>query len=170
MRRIVSALAGALLLTVSATATFAQEIATTAEGGIPMLLAQLDYRYQSTLISANHSSYVQNSGRRAEVYKFRGQSGQCVEMLLRSDDFDPIIGIYQRDTSGALIELMEDDDSSNGSGTRSARIRTTLSVGDAYYAVVSAAAPNQSGRYTLDLANCDSSGPSRSTSSPVTHF
>lgn len=169
MRRLVSVLAGSILLTLGATSAFAEQISTISEQGIPISLAQLDYRYQSAITSANPDNYVVSTGHRVEIYKFQAQRGQCVDLVARSDDFDAFLGIYQRDATGTLIKLVEDDDTGGGRAGLDARIRTTLYNGGTYYAVVSES-DHGSGRYSLDLATCGASSASQPAATPFARF
>lgn len=90
---------------------------------------------------------VNESGQRADAWRFRGRAGQRVVVNLSSDAFDTYLQLF-RETNGARESLAEDDDS-GAEGTNS-RIAHTLPA-DGDYIIEARAFSEGSGSYSLKL-------------------
>ena len=162
MRRFVSALAALVVLGASATSAFAEQVNVVSEDGRPVSLARVGMRYRSVLGPSNRDSVrLAENGTRVEIYKFQAERGQCLDVTMRSTEFDSFVGLYQRDNRGNLVKLIEDDD---GAGGLDARLRGTVAAAGPYYVVVAEAkGADSAGQYTLEIAACPTIAPSPGT-------
>ena len=153
MRRLISSLAGLLLVGATATTSLAAEIATVWDHGMPVSLAQIGYTYTSYIGADSLTTKKLDNGTRVEAWKFQGRAGQCVDITMRSSDFDSFMGVYvDNPATGDLDKLAEDDDSAGG---RDAEIRGTLPSTDTYYVIVADANKRENaGHYTLRFDSC----------------
>jgi len=161
MRRLISTLAGLLLIGTTATNAFAADITTVWDHGMPVSLAQIGYTYNSYIIPSSLTTKKLDNGTRVEAWKFQGRAGQCVDITMRSSEFDSFMGVYVNNpATGDLDKLAEDDDSGGGTD---ARIQGRLPSTDTYYVVVADATRRENaGRYTLRFESCDASSVSTS--------
>jgi hypothetical protein len=154
MRRLISTLAGLLLIGTTATNAFAADIETVWDHGMPVSLAQVGYTYNSYIMPTSLTTKKLDNGTRVEAWKFQGRAGQCVDITMRSTEFDSFMGIYVNNPStGDLDKVAEDDDSAGGTD---ARIQGRLPSTGSYYVVVADATKRENaGRYTLRFDSCD---------------
>ncbi|MBO9502950.1 pre-peptidase C-terminal domain-containing protein [Brevundimonas sp. A19_0] len=92
-------------------------------------------------------SALDEAGYRSDVYEFRGQEGQRVQIRLGSEDFDTYLVLYQGEEGG--VPLSEDDDG-GGQGTNS-RIVSTLPADGLYRVEVRGFSQTAAGDYTLSV-------------------
>ena len=156
MRRLISTLAGLLLVGATATSAFAADITTVWDHGMPVSLAQIGYTYNSFIDSSSLTTRKLDNGTRVEAWKFEGRAGQCVDITMRSEDFDSFMGIYvDNPRTGDLDKIVEDDDSGGGRSGHDAEIRGNLpSTGTFYVVVADATKRENAGRYTLQFDSC----------------
>jgi hypothetical protein len=124
---------------------------------MPVSLAQIGYTYTSFIDPSNSATIQRGNGPRAEAWRFQGRVGQCVDITMRSDDFDSFMGVYGNDPqTGELSELAADDNSGGGRTGRDAEVRRVLlSTGPVYVVVADSAGRENAGRYTLRFDGCD---------------
>ena len=171
MRRIVSALAAALILGASATTASAQIQGprVVQENGMPVTLAEVGYRYRSSLSSRNADTVMLDDGSRVEVWKVQGQRGDCLNIAMRSDEIDSRLVVLTGSGSATRQKLADDDDSGGGATGRDAQVRLTLPASGSYYIVAAAATREESvGRYALEIGSCGATGgPGRTSGEPA---
>jgi hypothetical protein len=153
MRRLISTLAGLLLIGTTATNAFAEEIQTVWDHGMPVSLARVGYTYNSYITPSSLTTKKLDNGTRVEAWKFEGRAGQCVDITMRSTEFDSFVGLYVNNpATGDLDKIVEDDDSAGGTD---AEIRGNLpSTGTFYVVVADATKRENAGRYSLRFDSC----------------
>lgn len=164
-RPIVSLVAVALLLGVSTSAASAQNQTprVVQENGMPVTLAEVGYRYRSSLSANNRDTVVMDDGSRVELWKIQGQRGDCLDIAMRSEEIDSRLVVLTGSGASTRSKLADDDDSGGGANGRDARVRVTLPANGSYYIVAAAASREESvGKYALEIASCSGAGtPSR---------
>ena len=111
-----------------------------------------------------YTTTLQN-GTRAELWKLQATGNQCLEVTMRSDELDSLVGLYQiKGSTGDAIKITEDDDSGGGPRGRDARFRYLLPASGAYYVTATSASGFEAGRYSLEIASCAGSTVGSSTS------
>lgn len=164
-RAIVSFVAAVLLLGASTTATSAQtqRPRVIQENGMPVTLAEVGYRYRSSLSANNQDTVALDDGMRVEVWKIQGQRGECLDIAMRSEEIDSRLVVLTGSGASTRAKLADDDDSGGGANGTDARVKVTLPATGSYYIVAAAATRTESvGRYALEIAQCGGNGaPSR---------
>src|SRR4051794_26979736 len=89
--RIFATVLGGLLLAAPAVSAFAEEVVVVNIGGVPVSVTRMGTHNTSTISPRNGDTVKLNDGSRGEIWGFEGQAGQCVDITLRSDDFDPYL-------------------------------------------------------------------------------
>lgn len=92
---------------------------------------------------------LNETGSRADAYRFTGTAGQRVRIGVSSDDFDTYLQLFQ-DANGVRTALVEDDDGA-GQGTNS-RLTHTLPADGSYVVEVRAFADGGAGAYSLVMS------------------
>lgn len=162
--RIASALAAVLMLGVSATSAFAEEVKVIRENGMPVSIAQPGYHYRSALSPNNPDTVELENGVRVEVWKLEARPGQCFDVVMRSDTIDSLLLLYAG--PGFRNRVTTDDDSGGGRNGRDARVTFTSNSGGTYYIVAAPATRNEpAGRYQLEINGCSggASNPARTS-------
>jgi hypothetical protein len=164
-RTVISLVAVALLLGVSTSAVSAetQGPRVIQENGMPVTLAEVGFRYRSSLSTNNRDTVVMDDGTRVELWKIQGQRGDCLDIAMRSEEIDSRLLVLTGSGTSNRSKLADDDDSGGGANGRDARVRVTLPANGSYYIVAAAASREDSvGQYALEVASCSgASAPSR---------
>ena len=148
MRTFLTVVAALIVLTMPAVA-FAQP-STPGLLDFPQTPAVIGGSYVSLLGAGNPRTIRTAGGMPAEVWSFVGTSGQCVEIVMRSDDLDSALLLF--DNPGLAPRIREDDDSAGG---RDARIEVILPKSTTYYVAAVAGIQGASeGPYTLAISPC----------------
>jgi hypothetical protein len=151
MRRLIAALGALLVLVGPATAAAAQQTSTT-PSGVPVREARIG---ESVVSRINSASPRTSGALGAEVWRFDGQFGQSVEIVMRSAELDAALLLF--DNPGLAPRIAQDDDSAGG---RDARLRVVLPrTGTYYVAAVAGIQGAPQGLYSLDIAPCGSERP-----------
>lgn len=178
MRRIASLVTavGILATTTSAAAAAdltsvnqsTSQVTTISESNRPIHLAQLNARYRSTIgVDSPYTTRLDN-GTRAEFWKLQAAANQCLDLTMRSDDLDSLVGLYWiKGSTGDAIKIAEDDDSGGGRAGLDARLRHVVPTGGAYYVVATSSGGFESGRYSLEISSCATSTVGSSTTWPA---
>jgi hypothetical protein len=152
MRRSILAVATAVLMAIPTASAFAETStpAVIQEDGKSVTLARFGTRYTSSLSHANSVNERLTDGSRGEAFRFEGGRGDCVQITMRSSEFDAYLELVSAPFGGNL--LASDDDSAGG---RNALIRYTLPSSGRYYITASSFGRGEAlGRFELDLERC----------------
>jgi hypothetical protein len=146
------ALVAALALSVPAPVS-AQEVKAIRENGMLVTPAQIGKSYFSTLSVRNPDTMELGSGAVIEAWKIQGTRGECVQVTMRSDEFDSLLELYAVHPITGEMDLLERND--DGVGILDARIEGRLPASGAYYVVATTAdGEDPNGKYTLDFKSC----------------
>ncbi len=131
----------------------AQEVKAIHENGMVVTPAQIGKSYFSTLSVQNHDTLQLQNGTLIEAWKIQGTRGQCVQITMRSDEFDSLLELYAVHPVTGEMDLLERND--DGAEGVDARIQDPLPVTGAYYVVASAAdGEDPNAKYYLDFKSC----------------
>ena len=147
MRRVVAAVSAALLLGSYAATALAGEPFAIDRNGVPVYRTTANTVRRSTL-SPSNPNVVRIDDRYAEVYRFEPRRGDCVDLVMRSDDVDSVLVVQ---TDGGY-PIAQDDDSGGG---RDAHLRGTLRDDFSIWVVATTAQPGETGSYTFSASTCD---------------
>ena len=140
-------------LAVPAVPAFAQEVKAIHENGMLVTPAQLGKSYFSRLSVNNHDTMQLQNGTLLEAWKIQGNRGQCVQITMRSDEFDSMLELYAVHPVTGEMELLERND--DGGEGLDARIQGRLPTAGTYYVVASAAdGEDPEARYEIDFKTC----------------
>jgi hypothetical protein len=90
-------------------------------------------------------------GSRGDFYMFDGQAGECVEITMRSGDFDTYLALRDGAPFGTLVAAADELDHDE----LLARIRAQLPRASTYFITASSSGSGEVlGAYTLDLQRC----------------
>jgi hypothetical protein len=148
--RIVATVLAGLLLAAPAVSAFAEEVTVLTIEGVPVSVTHLGTHNTSTIHPRNQDTVKLQDGSRGEIWGFEGRAGQCVDIKLSSDDFDPYLVLRFGAPFGEQVAT--DDDSGLGD---SAHVHGNLpATGDYYITVTSSGAGEDDGKYALDVNGC----------------
>ena len=140
---------GALLLGLTAPAETARAaLRTTTVDGTTVTITTLGTHNWSQLSPGNGDTTRLRDGSRGEVWTFDVDPGQCIDVTMRSDDFDPYLSLRTGAPFGE--ELAHSD----GAGRGWAKISGTAGTGPYYVTATSSGSGEKAGKYTLDVKRC----------------
>jgi hypothetical protein len=141
---------GAVLLGLAAPAEAAHAaLRTTVVDGTTVTITTLNSHNWSRLSPTNGDTTRLRDGSRGEVWTFDVDPGQCLEITMRSDDFEPYLSLRKGAPFGEELA------NSDGAGRDWAKISGTAgSAGPYYVTATSSGSGEVAGRYTLDIEGC----------------
>ena len=148
------ALVASSTLAIPATPVSAQqEVKAIHENGMLVTPAQIGKSYYSRLSVNNHDTMQLQNGTLFEAWKIQGNRGQCVQVTMRSDEFDSMLELYAVHPVTGEMELLERND--DGGEGLDARLEGRLPATGTYYIVASAAdGEDPNAKYNLDFKSC----------------
>lgn len=147
------ALLAGVTLAVPAAPVSAQEVKAVHENGMLVTPAQIGKSYFSRLSVNNHDTMQLQNGTLFEAWKIQGSRGQCVQVTMRSNEFDSLLELYAVHPVTGEMELLERND--DGGEGLNARLQGRLPTTGTYYVVASAAdGEDPNARYELDFRSC----------------
>jgi hypothetical protein len=150
---ITAALIAGLTLAVPAAPVSAQEVKAIHENGMLVTPAQIGKSYFSLLSVRNHDTMQLQNGTLIEAWKIQGNRGQCVQVTMRSDEFDSMLELFAVHPVTGEMELLERND--DGGDGVDARLEGRLPATGTYYIVASAAdGEDPNAKYNLDIKTC----------------
>lgn len=150
---VAAALAAGLTFGLPISLASAQEVKAIHENGMVVTPAQVGKSYFSTLSVRNPDTIQYQNGTLVEVWKISGSRGQCVDVTMKSDDFDSLLEIYSVHPHTGELKLLERNDD-DGAGLN-ARIAGRLPQSGAYYIVATSSdGEDPDARYDIAFNAC----------------